>query len=210
MAGVLYRLGRLCAKRAIVVVAVWLGLAVVVHLVVWDVGAETSNDLSLPGTESQQATDLLTSRFPPQQNGSSPIVFHITKGKITDTATEQAVESSHKALSKAPHVASAPDPFANAASGLVSKDATTAFPPVLLDIPNGEVTEELADAILDTTAPARKAAWPPRSAWAWASTTRCSWSPSIATRWPAASTGRSRSPERSRPRAAPSCSPAAP
>src|SRR5512133_2910987 len=47
------------------------------------VGAETSNDLSLPGTESQQATDLLTSRFPPQQNGSSPVVFHVTRGKIT-------------------------------------------------------------------------------------------------------------------------------
>ena len=135
MAGVLYRLGRLCANRAIVVVAVWLGLVVLVRLVVWGVGAETSNDLSLPGTESQQATDLLASRFPPQQNGSSPVVFHATKGKITDSANKQAVEASYKALAKAPHVASAPDPFANAASGLVSKDATTAFTPVLLDIP---------------------------------------------------------------------------
>ena len=157
MAGVLYRLGRLCANRAIVVVAVWLGLVVVVQLTVLRVGAETSNDLSLPGTESQQATDLLASRFPPQQNGSSPVVFHVTKGKITDSANQQAVESSYKALSKAPHVASAPDPFANSASGLVSKDATTAFTPVLLDIPNGDVTEELANSILDTTAPARKA-----------------------------------------------------
>jgi uncharacterized membrane protein YdfJ with MMPL/SSD domain len=157
MAGVLYRLGRLCANRAIVVVAVWLGLVVLVRLVVWGVGAETSNDLSLPGTESQQATDLLASRFPPQQNGSSPVVFHATKGKITDSANKQAVETSYKALAKAPHVASAPDPFANAASGLVSKDATTAFTPVLLDIPNGDVTEELAGDLLDTTEPARKA-----------------------------------------------------
>ena len=144
MAGVLYRLGRLCANRAIVVVAVWLGLVVLVRLAVWGVGAETSNDLSLPGTEGQQATDLLASRFPPQQNGSSPVVFHATKGKITDSANKQAVEASSKALAKAPHVASAPDPFANAASGLVSEDATTAFTPVLLDIPNGDVTEELA------------------------------------------------------------------
>ena len=157
MAGVLYRLGRLCAQRPLVVVAFWLGLVVVVQLVVGRVGAETSNDLSLPGTESQQATDLLADRFPPQQNGSSPVVFHVTKGKITDSANKQAVEASYKALSKAPHVASAPDPFANAASGLVSKDARTAFTPVLLDIPNGDVTEELAGSILATTAPARKA-----------------------------------------------------
>jgi uncharacterized membrane protein YdfJ with MMPL/SSD domain len=157
MAGVLYRLGRLCVRRAVVVVALWVFLAVAVHVVVWRVGAETSNDLSLPGTESQEATDLLASRFPPQQNGSSPFVFHVAKGKITDAANKKAVEESYKALSKAPHVASAPDPFANAASGLVSKDGTTAFTPVLLDIPNGDVTEELADALLATTAPARKA-----------------------------------------------------
>jgi len=86
MAGVLYRLGRLCANRALVVVAVWLGLVVGVQLMVGFAGAETSNDLRLPGTESQQATDLLSSRFPPQQNGSSPLVFQVAKGKITDTA----------------------------------------------------------------------------------------------------------------------------
>jgi putative drug exporter of the RND superfamily len=135
MAGVLYRLGRLCANRGLVVVAVWLGLVVGVQLVVGFAWAETSNDLRLPGTESQQATDLLSSRFPPQQNGSSPFVFQVAKGKITDTANKKAVESAYKALTKAPHVASALDPFANAASGLVSKDATTAFTPVLLDIP---------------------------------------------------------------------------
>jgi uncharacterized membrane protein YdfJ with MMPL/SSD domain len=145
------------APTAVVVVAVWLGLLLGVQLLVSLVGAETSNDLRLPGTESQQATDLLASRFPPQQNGSSPFVFHVARGKITDKANQQAVESACKALSKAPHVHSAPDPFANAASGLVSKDATTAFTPVLLDIPNGDVTEELADSLLDTTAPARKA-----------------------------------------------------
>jgi hypothetical protein len=38
MAGVLYRLGRLCANRAVVVVAVWLGLVVVVRLLVWASG----------------------------------------------------------------------------------------------------------------------------------------------------------------------------
>ena len=96
MAGVLYRLGRLCANHAIVVVVVWLGLVVLVQLAVRNIGAETSNDLSLPGTESQQATDLLASRFPPQQNGSSPVVFHVAKGKITDAANKQAVESSYK------------------------------------------------------------------------------------------------------------------
>jgi hypothetical protein len=109
-------------------------------------------DLSVSSGPGRGKVVRLASRFPPQQNGSSPIVFPLTKGKITDAANKQAVESSYKALSKAPHVASAPDPFANAASGLVSKDARTAFTPVLLDIPNGDVTDEIANRILDTMA----------------------------------------------------------
>ena len=38
MAGVLYRLGRLCANRAALFVAVWIGLVVVVRLLVWASG----------------------------------------------------------------------------------------------------------------------------------------------------------------------------
>ena len=52
-AGGLYRRSPCAPTGAIVVVAVWLGLVVLVRLVVWGVGAETSNDLSLPGTKGQ-------------------------------------------------------------------------------------------------------------------------------------------------------------
>ena len=42
-------------------------------------GADTSNDLTLPGTGSQAAKDLLADEFPPQQNGANPIVFDVTQ-----------------------------------------------------------------------------------------------------------------------------------
>jgi uncharacterized membrane protein YdfJ with MMPL/SSD domain len=119
-------------------------------------GSMTSNDQTLPGTQSQQASDLLETYFPPQQNGSSPIVFHVSKGKITDQANKNAVESSYKALLKAPHVYSATDPFGNSSSALISTDHTTAFTPVLLSISNGQVTEDLAKRIFAATAPAQK------------------------------------------------------
>src|SRR5215467_980367 len=156
MARFLYRVGRFCAAHALVVLLAWVVLAVVVVGLKSQVGGITSNDQTLPGTQSQQASDLLAKYFPPQQNGSSPIVFHVSKGKITDKANKDAVESSYKALKKAPGVSSVTDPFGNASSFLISADGHTAWTPVLLKIGNGQVTEAVAQRIFNATKPAQK------------------------------------------------------
>ena len=57
-------------------------------------GAQTSNDIRLPGTETQAATDFLAGEFPPQQNGQSPVVFHTAAGTLLDPAARRAVEAS--------------------------------------------------------------------------------------------------------------------
>jgi len=156
MAKFLYRVGRFCAAHALVVLLAWILLAAVVVGLKSQLGSLTSNDQTLPGTQSQQASDLLATYFPPQQNGSSPIVFHVSKGKITGKANKDAVESSYKALLKAPAVYSATDPFGKGSSALVSADGRTAWTPVLLKIPNGQVTEALAQRIFNATRPAQK------------------------------------------------------
>src|SRR5215469_8758083 len=116
MAKILYRVGRFCAAHALVVLLAWIVLAVVVVGLKAQFGGLTSNDQTLPGTQSQQASDLLAQYFPPQQNGSSPIVFHVATGKITDKANKDAVESYYKALLKAADVYSATDPFGRRSS----------------------------------------------------------------------------------------------
>jgi len=100
----LYRIGELAARRRWPVLAVWAAVAVALALLVGRYGSNTSDDLRLPGADSQAASDLLASRFPPQQNGSSPIVFHVPTGKVTDAATKQAIEASRSAILQLPHV----------------------------------------------------------------------------------------------------------
>jgi uncharacterized membrane protein YdfJ with MMPL/SSD domain len=156
MATFLYRAGRFCAAHALVVLLAWIVLAVALTGLKSQFGGLPSNDQSLPGTQSQQASDLLAQYFPPQQNGSSPIVFHVAKGKITDKANKDAVESSYKALLKARDVYSATDPFGKSSSALVSANGQTAWTPVLLKIGNGQVTEALAQRIFNATKPAQK------------------------------------------------------
>src|SRR5690349_19767329 len=156
MAKFLYRMGRFCAAHALLVLLAWIVLAVGLTGLKSQFGGLASNDQSLPGTQSQQASNLLAAYFPPQQNGSSPIVFHVSKGKITDKANKNAVESSYKALLKARDVYSATDPFGKSSSALVSANAHTAWTPALLKIPNGQVTEALAQRIFNATKPAQK------------------------------------------------------
>jgi uncharacterized membrane protein YdfJ with MMPL/SSD domain len=91
------------ARKKWAVLGTWLvlvaGMLVVVHIF----GSNTSNNLSLPGTDSQAASNLLTQRFPPQQNGNSPIVFYAKTGKVTDAKNKQAIQASYAAI-KVPHV----------------------------------------------------------------------------------------------------------
>jgi uncharacterized membrane protein YdfJ with MMPL/SSD domain len=157
MARFLHWLGALSARRAWIVLAVWLVAAAGLVALVREVGANTSDNLELPGTDSQAATDLLAAKFPPQQNGSSPLVFHTERGKVTDSRNKQAIQVSHKAVLRLPHVASATDPFSQEGGAQISSDKQTAFIPVLLDVGGDELTEEIAESVLAAGDPGREA-----------------------------------------------------
>ena len=153
----LYRLGRLVAAHPLLVIALWIGGAVGVTVLVDKVGADTNNTVNLPGTGSQATTDLLQAGFPPQQNGSNPVIFHLTKGKVTDAAQKTAITDSYKAIKKIPFVHSANSPFSQGGNGQISKDKKTAFISVLLDISSSDLTPAQAQRVLDAAKPARQA-----------------------------------------------------
>ena len=157
MARFLHHVGMVAARRAWIVLAVWLVVAAGLVLLVREVGANTSDNLELPGTDSQAATDLLAEKFPPQQNGSSPLVFHAERGKVTDSRNKQAIQASHAAVLELPQVASATDPFSQEGSVQISSDEQTAFIPVLLTVGGDELTEQIAESVLAAGEPGREA-----------------------------------------------------
>ena len=159
MARALYRLGQFCARRSLVMVAVCGVILLLVVLSVRTFGGETNNDLSLPGTGSQDVKDLLEERFPPQQNGVSPIVFDVQHGKLTDSTYKQPLTESIKAIRKAPHVYSITNPVSSSGqtAGLLADDKQTAFAPLLLDISSGDLDESEAEEIFAAADPARHA-----------------------------------------------------
>ncbi|MGB0099661.1 MAG: MMPL family transporter [Nocardioides sp.] len=159
MAGLLRSLGGFCARHGLIVIAIWVLIAIGVGAAVATFGDRTNNNLTLPGTGSQQARDLLEERFAPQQNGVNPIVFDASEGQLTDDAAKQAVTDSVKAMRQVPHVYSVTNPVSSSGqtAGLLSEDGQTAFAPVLLDIGTGDLTTEIAQEVMDATAPANAA-----------------------------------------------------
>jgi uncharacterized membrane protein YdfJ with MMPL/SSD domain len=157
MATFLFHVGHFAAKHRLLVLILWIAIAAGIGALVSRIGADTNDNLSLPGTGSQEATDLLTEEFPPQQNGQSPIVVKVKSGTVSDSANKTAIEDSYKAIVKVLHVYSATDPFSQQGAAQISKDGKTAYIPVLLDIGPNDLTEEEAQAVLDAAEPAKKA-----------------------------------------------------
>src|SRR5450756_2304132 len=157
MSRLLYRLGAVCVRRKYFVLLVWAFVVAAVAAGVLVFGARTNNDIRLPGTDAQRASDLLSREFPPQQNGQSPIVFHASRGTLTDAASKRAVQASLSDITDTAHVSSVIGPFSRAGKTLMSADGKTAIAQVLLDVNGGQVTRELASKILAAAGPARRA-----------------------------------------------------
>jgi putative drug exporter of the RND superfamily len=157
MTGVLYGLARLCVRRRFVVVGVWLVAAIALIVVSHRLGENTNDNLSLPGTDSQRASDALANAFPDQANGTSPIVLHARSGQLTDSKYSDAIDQAAADVAKAPHVASVVSPLTPQGASALSKDKTTGYLSVTLAVSPGELSVEEAQTIIDAAHPAQAA-----------------------------------------------------
>jgi RND superfamily putative drug exporter len=153
----LHRLGGFCARNAKLVLAGWLVATVALVLVANGVGRETNDDLTLPGTGSTEAQNLLDKKLPAQANGSVPIVIETESGTLTSGANKTAVEDTVKSLSANENVQGAISPYSQQGAADISSDGKIAYIAVALTENSGDLTTEQANSVLDSAEPARKA-----------------------------------------------------
>src|SRR2546423_2885874 len=158
MTGILYSVARFCVRSKYVVVAVWLVAAVALVAVSHTLGDNTNDNLSLPGTNSQKATDALSKSFPSQANGTSPIVLHVASGKLTDSKYSNAVNQASADVAKAPNVASAINPLTQQGASALSKSQSTGYISVTTKVSPGSLSVEDAQNIIDAAAKPAQAA----------------------------------------------------
>src|SRR3954447_2465131 len=157
MTGPLYAIGRFCSRHHWPVIAAWVVLAIVLVGIGSASGSKTSENLTLPGTGSTTATELLEDNLPEQAYGSNPLVFEAPQGKLTDPKYAQPVAEVVKRLEGLHDVNSAVSPLSREGANFLSKDQTVGYIPVVLGIGPSEIDEKQAERILGAAAPAEAA-----------------------------------------------------
>jgi putative drug exporter of the RND superfamily len=155
MSRYLSRLGRFSFRHRRAVLAAWLlilGLAAALAVVG---GGKTSDTFTVPGTQSQQAIDLLQQRIPAFAGASTQVIVVARDGaKVTDTATRNGVEAAVARFRDVPQVAVVSDPFQ---SRQISPNGRAALITVQYAVPVASVQASTLSAVAAAAAPARSA-----------------------------------------------------
>lgn len=135
MASLLYRLGAFSAKRHWVVIAAW--VLILISLSAWSsaAGKHYSAAFEVPGTESQNALDMLDQRFPQATGSSVNVIVTAKTGEIADSASSIATTAGQ--LANLAGVASVTNPLAanspESSKSQIAQDGKTAYLSVQLD-----------------------------------------------------------------------------
>src|ERR1044072_5144371 len=108
----LHRLGNWACTHRRAVVALWLVVLAGVIASAVAFGGTTNDKFTVPGTESQQAQELLEQKFPAAPAAYARISFAAPEGeKLTDPENKAAIEETLARAGRAADVSAVSDPF---------------------------------------------------------------------------------------------------
>ncbi|MQS08799.1 MMPL family transporter [Streptomyces alkaliphilus] len=158
MATFLYATGRFTYAWRRWVAIFWVALLGVAGVAVATTDSQPATEISIPGTEAQEAFDLLSERFPGMgaEGATARVVFRAPDGgEITDPANTAAVGEVVAELERSSdRIAQVADPFESQA---ISQDLTTAYAQVSYRVSGTELEDAEREALLDAAETGRDA-----------------------------------------------------
>ncbi|MBQ1088253.1 MMPL family transporter [Streptomyces sp. B93] len=148
------RIGDASARRPWVTIAAWVAALVLVLPLAGLAGASFVDDLVAPGSQSEEAMELLEERFPEASGGSAMAVFAAPEGERIDRH-RPAIEAAVARIAEVAHVAAVTGPFGEGGEVTVSSDGRIGYAQVAFDVPSMEVDPEHIDALEGAIAPVR-------------------------------------------------------
>jgi RND superfamily putative drug exporter len=139
------RLGRSSARHPGRVIGAWILLAVVLGLCIARFGAATTDDVTIPGADSQAAIDTSRAAFPGA--GNPPQRFVVRAPSLTTPSNVAALQKAVDALEAEPEVSTATAPTKR--DGQLSADGSTGTINVVLTVAGRDITKKLATTLLD-------------------------------------------------------------
>ncbi|MFE6332007.1 MMPL family transporter [Streptomyces sp. NPDC057798] len=137
------RIGRASARRPWATIAAW-GIALLLVLpVAATAGGSFVDDLVAPGSQSEEAMELLEERFPEASGGSALAVFAAPKGQRL-ASHRPAIDSAVERMAEVAHVNAVTSPFA---AGTVSSDGRIGYAQITFDVPTMKVAPAQIEAL---------------------------------------------------------------
>ena len=157
MASVLYRIGAWSVHRRRWVAAGWVTVIVVVGVLAVALKGHTDDAFNVPGTQSQQALDLLNQKFPGTGGADARLVFAAPPGhKLTDPQYTKVVEPTIKLAEQVPQTVGVSE--TNLKSPLtLSKNRTIGFADIHFSVSVDKLSQQTKNALERVAGPARKA-----------------------------------------------------
>ncbi len=155
MANRLYRLGGWAFEHRKRVVALWALVLVGVIAAAAAFGGKTNDKFSVPGTESQEAQELLEQKYPAASGTYARLVFAAPAGeKLTDAENKAAVEASLAKAVKAKDVSGVTNPYEAKA---LTEDGRVGYADVIYPVTADKIDDVAREELEATGMPAEEA-----------------------------------------------------
>ncbi len=149
----LHRLGAWCVRHRGLVVIAWVLVLGAMAAGATTFSKPTDDGFSIPGTESQQAIDLLDERFPGTGGAAARVVVSAPEGKsLLDEPYRSMAQQAVADVAKAPQVLAV-----SSSRDQLSANNRIGFVDIYYSVPVDEVSDEAKAALEQVAAPLREA-----------------------------------------------------
>lgn len=149
MAQLLFRLGEWSVRKRNMVIAGGLALLILVASIGLGMGTSFTGEMTIPGTKSEQAGEVLNAEFPPSGDGGQiRLVFKAGKGTLESESNKNTINQALKKIKTDPAVKSFISPYDG---GTLSADKKIGYADVTYSQPAAEVTEKSKEHVLEVT-----------------------------------------------------------
>lgn len=144
------RLAHWCFLHRRAVVAGWLLILVVTVALSQSIGSKFNESVSLPGTDSQAAVNLLTDNFPTASGEADQIVIEARGGAtVRSDSVQQPVTAALGKVAAVPGIASVVSPYSERGAAQISEDGGVAFAAVNWKMKAADVSKSDARKLID-------------------------------------------------------------
>ena len=117
-----------CTGHRKTVIIGWIVALIGIGMLSSSVGSDFSEDFKLPASDSQEAFDLLETRFPSQSGDTATIVYK-AEGGVESAAVKNKMEGVFASVAELPHVSEVASPYGGGAPARSARTARSPTPP---------------------------------------------------------------------------------